>query len=258
MAKKFIRGNFKETANWFPGVYYTFVALPYIAWSSALQAVPSAEKIILIIGDILCIIPYFAFQRGLGAVITLSTEFNDPTLSWADVWSFKSRIWYTILIMFVTGSMQWMYLRNLATRRAPKSDLSNEELAEFGAPLDITENPDLVEEYERSQADNEGINARELVKVFVTKQKSKKGLARKRRIPKVIKQASKGVSFGVRKNEIYALLGPNGAGKMFYVDTLFFLFLSEYHIISYIEHNLAVAYKRKINYNECACITTLS
>mmetsp|Transcript_23021 Transcript_23021/g.43525 ORF Transcript_23021/g.43525 Transcript_23021/m.43525 type:complete len:784 (+) Transcript_23021:1519-3870(+) len=48
LAKQFIHGNFKETASWFPGVYYTFVALPYMAWSVTLQAVPSAENIIMI------------------------------------------------------------------------------------------------------------------------------------------------------------------------------------------------------------------
>mmetsp|Transcript_18650 Transcript_18650/g.44881 ORF Transcript_18650/g.44881 Transcript_18650/m.44881 type:complete len:1405 (-) Transcript_18650:72-4286(-) len=213
LAKKFIRGNFKETANWFPGVYYTFVALPYVAWSSALQAAPSAENVILIIGDILCIFPFFAFQRGLGAVIRISTEYNDPALSWANVWSFEARIWYTILLMFCIGSLQWFYLYKLTTRRAPKADLSIEEVEEFGTPIDISENSDIVEEYQRSRADDQGINARELVKAFTSKKKSKKRLFGKGSKQKVIKQAAKGVSFGIRKNEIYALLGPNGAGK---------------------------------------------
>lgn len=53
--------------------------------------------------------------------------------------------------------------------------------------------------------DDEGINARDLVKVFQVKNSKTK--------QKLLKQAVKGVSFGVRKNEIFALLGPNGAGK---------------------------------------------
>lgn len=208
LAKRFIHGNFKETANWFPGVYFTFVALPYIAWASALQAAPSAEKVILIIGDVLCVVPFFAFQRGIGAVIKVSTEFNDADLSWSDVWAFETRIWFTIIVMLFVGSIEWFYLYKLTTRRAPKTVLSKEEVQEFGTPVDMSQNSDVKEEHERSQVDNEGINARELVKVFATEQKAK-GWRKKQT---VFKQAVKGVSFGIRDNEIYTLLGPNGAG----------------------------------------------
>mmetsp|Transcript_39650 Transcript_39650/g.83371 ORF Transcript_39650/g.83371 Transcript_39650/m.83371 type:complete len:1629 (+) Transcript_39650:114-5000(+) len=219
LAKKFIKSDFKATANWFPGVYFTFVALPYVAWSSALQAVPSAESIILIIGDVLCIIPFFAFQRGLGGVIRVSTEFNDNDLTWGDVWAFETRIWYTIFLMFIVGSLEWLYLHKLTTRREPKTALTKEELHELGKPIDISYSPDMKDEHERSLIDNEGINAREIVKVFAIDQKSK-DRGWKKKTERVIKQAVKGVSFGIRKNEIYTLLGPNGAGKSTVMNTL--------------------------------------
>lgn len=211
LAKKFIQSSYKETANWFPGVYYTFVALPYIAWSSALQAAPSARDIILIIGDVLCIIPFFAFQRGLGGVIIVSTEFKDQELKWSDVWAFETRIWYTILTMFIIGTIEWRYLYRITTRRAAKTNLSEEEMRQYATPVDITQSPDIEAEYQRSQVDNEGINSRELVKVFVTEKKKKKGWKKEKQ--RLIKSAAKGVSFGIRNNEIYTLLGPNGAGK---------------------------------------------
>jgi energy-coupling factor transporter ATP-binding protein EcfA2 len=208
LAKKFIHSSFKEASNWFPGVYFTLVALPYVAWVSLLQAVPSAETIILAIGDILCVFPFFAFQRGLGGVIRVSTQFNDPDLSWRDVWSFETRIWYTISVMSVVGSLEWYCLYKLTTRREPKTNLTKEEAEEYSQPVDVRENVDIDEEYSRSLADNDGINAREVVKVFSTVKK-KKGWSRKQE--RVIKQAVKGVSFGIRENEIYTLLGPNGA-----------------------------------------------
>ena len=175
LAKRFIKGDYGEVANWFPGVYFTFVALPYVAWSSALQAVPSAQDVILTIGDVLCVVPFFAFQRGLGGVILVSTEFNDSNLSWGDVWAFNTRIWYTILVMIVVGSMEWLFLYKLTSRREPKTVLTDDEITEFGTPKDICKNPDVVDERERSLKDNEGINARDLVKAFVIEKKTKAG-----------------------------------------------------------------------------------
>eukprot|EP00986_Skeletonema_menzelii_P015098 scaffold11045_cov138-Skeletonema_menzelii.AAC.4 len=234
LAKRFIKGDYKEVANWFPGVYFTFVALPYVAWSSALQAVPSAQDVILIVGDILCIIPFFAFQRGLGGVIFVSTEFNDGNLSWEDVWAFDTRIWYTILVMVAVGSMEWLFLYRLTSRREPKTKLTGDEVAEFGTPRDVSHDPDVVEERERSRKDDEGINARDVVKAFAIQKKTKKGagLGWGNKKERVIKAAAKGVSFGVRTNEIYALLGPNGAGKSTIMNSLASQLTPEYGEIS--------------------------
>jgi len=216
MAKKFIRSSYKEATSWFPGVYYTLIALPYVAWSSALQAAPSARTAILIAGDVLSIFPYFAFQRGLAGVIASSAEFHDPTLSWSNVWSFDSRIWYCILLMTVAGLMEWYYLYRLAHQREPKTELSEDETREHCQPVDVSNNVDLFAEVERSVADDEGINARELVKTFIIHKKIK-DVRKKQR---VIKQAVKGVSLGIRQNELYALLGPNGAGKSTAINIL--------------------------------------
>lgn len=232
LAKRFIKGEYKEVANWYPGVYFTFVALPYIAWSSALQAVPSAQDVILIIGDILCIVPFFAFQRGLGGVILVSTEFNDSKLSWGDVWAFDTRIWCTIMVMFIVGSMEWFFLYRLTSRREPKTKLTDDEVAEFGTPRDISHSPDVVEERERSRKDNEGINARDIVKAFAIDKKTKEGDSWGSKKERVIKPAVKGVSFGVRENEIYALLGPNGAGKSTIMNALASQITPEYGEIS--------------------------
>lgn len=66
LAKRFIHGDFKSVASWFPGLYMTFVSLPYVAWVSALQALPESRDLLMVIGDLLCIVPQVAFQRGLG------------------------------------------------------------------------------------------------------------------------------------------------------------------------------------------------
>jgi len=61
-AKKFITKDFKRAANVFPGVYMTFISMPYIAWNMALQLLPEQRQVLLIVGDILCIFPPVAFQ----------------------------------------------------------------------------------------------------------------------------------------------------------------------------------------------------
>ena len=183
----------------------TLVGLPYVAWVSALQALPDSRSTLLLIGDIICIIPQVAFQRGLGAVIEVSSKSNDPDLSWQDVWKFESRVWYTILIMFVIGSLEWVYLNRLTTGREPSAEIQGEEAERLIQPLDVSHDDDIHAERERSLNDDFGVNARDLVKVFLVK--PTKGSNTK---DPIMKRSVKGVSFGVKPNEIFALLGPNG------------------------------------------------
>jgi len=63
LAKKYIKSDYKFASSWFPGVYMTVVTLPYIAWSMLLQLMPGKRRIIIIVGDVLCIIPQIAFHR---------------------------------------------------------------------------------------------------------------------------------------------------------------------------------------------------
>eukprot|EP00980_Cylindrotheca_fusiformis_P002025 scaffold449_cov138-Cylindrotheca_fusiformis.AAC.1 len=207
LAKRFIHGDYKAVANWFPGVYMTLLAIPYSAWSSTLQALPEKKDLILAIGDVLSIIPPFGFQRGLGGILDISSVANDKNVTWSDVWSFEARIWLPLLIMLCVGTMEWMYLYRLTTRRPKKTALKQDEISAI-APVDVSDDPDITEERERGQRDDEGINARDLVKVFkiVPDKKSKSK-------EPIIKRAVKGMSCGIRRNEIYALLGPNGSGK---------------------------------------------
>lgn len=208
LGKKFIHGNFKSVANWFPGVYMTGVSLPYTAWSMLYQIFPDEYKIWNIIGDILSIFPPLAFQRGLYSVMSISKSFKDDSISWGSVWSFESRIWFTILLMLITGSIEWFFLYRMTTARLPKTKLSEEEKSLYGKPLNVSNDIDKNAEREISFSNDEGINARDLVKVFRIKPSKDAETS-----DHVIKQAVKGVSYGIRKNEIFALLGPNGAGK---------------------------------------------
>ena len=192
-------------SNKFNGVYYMLIALPYVAWSLALQAAPSTRTASLIARDVLSIFPYFTFQRGLAGVVASSAEFHDPNLIWSNDWSFDSSVWYCILLMTVAGSMEWYYLYRLAHQREPKMELSLDEKGEYCQPVNVSKNVDLLAKVERSIADDEGINARELVKTFII-YKNLKDVRKKQR---VIKQAVKGVSLGIRQNKLYALLGPN-------------------------------------------------
>jgi ABC-type multidrug transport system ATPase subunit len=207
IAKRFVKTNFRDVANWFPGVYMTFVALPYLALNIAYQTVPGAQNTLLIISDILCILPPFAFQRGLGSIIAISPEYSDADLSWGDVWSWESRVWYTLLAMFVIGGIEWIYLYRLTTSRPAKTRLNKDE-QDDAKPIDESDKADVTEERERSLGDDTGINARDLVKLFRIKaQRSEKDKG------EILKKAVKGVSFGVKKNEIYVMVGPNGSGK---------------------------------------------
>ena len=104
-------------------------------------------------------------------------------------------------MLYVIGVVEWWYLIRLTTCRDPKTKVAEDE-SDVLIPVDVSHDPLLHRERERSLADNDGINARDLVKVFnIKNEKIKKT---------VTKAAVKGVSFGVRKNEIFALLGPNG------------------------------------------------
>mmetsp|Transcript_9545 Transcript_9545/g.20243 ORF Transcript_9545/g.20243 Transcript_9545/m.20243 type:complete len:880 (-) Transcript_9545:11-2650(-) len=102
--------DYKSVSQWFPGVFMMAVSLPYTAWVLVLQLVPNALDTVLLVGDILCIIPTFAFQRGLGAVIYISPKYSDENLSWGEVWSWQARIWFAILMMFVVGALEWLRL----------------------------------------------------------------------------------------------------------------------------------------------------
>jgi ABC-type multidrug transport system ATPase subunit len=185
--------------------YFTLAGVPYIAYSSLLQVLPEARESILIVGDVLSLIPQVAFQRGLGAILEISSDYRDEELSWGQVWSYDRRVWFTILIMCVVGTLEWCYLYRLTTARASQTNLPADKVEELTAPIDISDDPATVEERERSQADPEGINARDVVKVFCD--------PRRPGASAVAKKAVKGISFGIRQNEIFALLGPNGAGK---------------------------------------------
>lgn len=186
----------------------TVVALPYLALNIAYQTVPGAQSILLIISDVLCILPPFAFQRGLGSIIGISPEYSDPDLTWGEVWSWQSRVWYCLLLMLVIGSIEWVYLYILTTSRPAKTKLSKDEILDDATPVDVSDKEDVNEERERSLVDDSGINARDLVKLFRIKPQrfdKRKG--------DILKKAVKGVSFGVKKNAIYVMLGPNGSGK---------------------------------------------
>lgn len=189
-------------------------------YSSLLQALPEKEQTILIVGDVLSLIPQVAFQRGLGAIIELSSDYRDEDLAWGDVWNFKQRVWFTILIMCIVGTIEWIYLYQLTTTRAKQSELPVEEKEALITPIDISEDPLIVEERARSHADADGINARDIVKVFYD---SAKGNA-----AAVTKKSVKGVSFGIRQNEILALLGPNGAGYVYYYCGWLYLCLTRW------------------------------
>jgi len=196
--------DYKAASNSFPGTYMTFVSLPYSAWSVCLQLFPQARHLIMVIGDVLCIIPPFAFQRGIGAVMECSSVFQDSDLSWKTVWSFENRIWFVLLLMLVVGSLEWAWLRSRTLCRPPMTKLSISE-ASAAVPVDLSAN-DVIEEHDRSLESSAGIRARNLVKIFRMPAKRRKGGGG-------LKTAVSGLSFGVGEGELYALVGPNGAGK---------------------------------------------
>jgi len=207
LAKRFIHSDFKSVANWYPGVYMTLISLPYSAWAVVLQALPENRELIILIGDIMCLIPQMAFMRGLSAVLEISTVTKDESIDWEDVWCFEARVMLPILFMLLSGSLEWMYLYRLTTARDMRTIMKEEEAA-AKEPISVKDDSDIATEREHSLKDNQGINARDLVKNFKVKPE-KDSISKE----PIIKRAVKGVSFGIRENEIYALLGPNGSGK---------------------------------------------
>lgn len=188
------------------------MSLPYTAWVLVLQLVPTALDTVLLVGDILCILPTFAFQRGLGAVIYISPKYADENLSWGEVWSWQARIWFAILMMFVVGALEWLVLYRRTVRRPRATKLAAED-AHAAAPVDTSTNEEVEEERKRSEDSNSGIRARELVKTFYA-------APLKRRGKKRLKKAVAGVSFGVAPGQIFAVVGPNGAGECQYSSSL--------------------------------------
>ena len=184
-----------------------------------LASTPGADDFVRVgqevkVGDVLCIIPPVAFQRGIGAVIEVSTDFDDPDLAWNHVWSWENRVWFATLVMFCVGSFEWIYLYRLSTLRPATTPLKEEEQS-FARPVDSTSNFGVDAEKDRSRVDDDGVNARDLVKVFRTTPpgNQERRTIRRRQSP-ILKKAVKGVSFGIKKGEIFAALGPNGAGKV--------------------------------------------
>jgi ABC-type multidrug transport system ATPase subunit len=213
VGKRFIKGDFDSVKNWFPAVYMTFVSLPYIAWNLALQSSPNSRDSLLLLGDIFCIIPPFAIQRGMGAIIEVSPYFDKDDLTWGDVWKFETRVALVLVLMFSVGTLEFWYLHRLVTARPGTTVLTMEEQHDVAPDTDPVD-PDIAEERNRSWAATDGIRSRDLVKVFaldIDAQESSSSTPQKR----TLKQAVKGVSFGIKKNEIYVLLGPNGNNLRF-------------------------------------------
>jgi ABC-type glutathione transport system ATPase component len=100
---------------------------------------------------------------------------------------------------------RWYYLISLTAFRRQPTKLKDGESC---APTSNPSNFGVEEERKRSLENDDGINARDLVKLFrVTPKKGSDS-----RIP-YLKEAVKGVSFGIKHNEILAIVGPNGAGE---------------------------------------------
>ena len=110
-----------------------------------------------------------------------------------------------LVIMLVVGIVEYWYLNRLVAARPGLTALTNEEISQV-APLDASVDPDLAEERTRSLAETDGIRSRDLVKVFKVDMGKDDTNQRKQ----MLKRAVKGVSFGIKKNEVYVLLGPNG------------------------------------------------
>lgn len=217
------------------------VSLPYLAWSIALQSAPDARDALLVVGDILCIVPPVAFQRGIGALIEVSTESNDPDLSWKDVWSWENRVWFTILVMFALGSLEWAYVYRLTTSRPPVTKLSEEESSK--ADPSASENRfGVAEEKHRSVVGDDGINARDLVKLF--RVKPDKGSADENPF---LKSAVKGVSFGIKKGTCLAVVGPNGAGKSVSMGMLVGEHTPEHGVVA-LQNNVLGTKERRVDH----------
>lgn len=145
---------------------------------------------------------------GIGSIIAISTEANDPDLSWGEVFSWENRVWFATLIMVFIGTIEWYYLHRLAKRPPAQTNLGDDEHS-ASRPVDPTIKFGVAEERERSRVDDGGINARDLVKLFrINPPKDAPRGAKP-----LLKSAVKGVSFGIKRGEIFAALGPNGAGK---------------------------------------------
>jgi len=202
IGKQFIHTDYRSAKKWLPIVVTYGMFLPYLIWKIPQQLVTDEGDLFAIIGDFLSIWPLFAFQYGISKLL------NSSGGSWSNVWGADNRIWLQMILMLIVGTIEWLYLRRICTIREPKTKLSEEEIAQYATPVDVSGDADVNAEREKSLIDDDGINARDLVKVF----RIKPTKDAKNRDP-IIKQSVKGISYGIKKNEIFALLGPNGAGK---------------------------------------------
>mmetsp|Transcript_1567 Transcript_1567/g.2417 ORF Transcript_1567/g.2417 Transcript_1567/m.2417 type:complete len:1653 (-) Transcript_1567:77-5035(-) len=208
--------------NWFPFIWMMFTMIPFILYYILLEV--GDRSTAQLVGDILTILPPMAFQRALQTNLAFSTFFgyDDPRLTWSMIWSWESRVWYCILMMFVTGTLAWFVVFMQSFREQNKKA---EQDAEALMPTD----PDVLKEREYSFASGDGANAKDLVKSFKVLPTSAyykfwrffdmvywlRRLFGNDPLRKYYgkKEACKGISIGVKTNELYVLLGPNGAGK---------------------------------------------
>jgi ABC-type transport system involved in cytochrome c biogenesis ATPase subunit len=187
----------------------------------------------ILIADIFSVFPPYAFQRALSSYLNLSDVFDDPDLTWAEVWSWENRVPYSLLLLWATGAASWLvvYWQTKPTPvRASTRMAAAEEPEHFN-------DPDVKEERERSMADGEtGVKARSVAKHFSIPPDSVAYRIRYLNIfgywlPRLFghnpfaklftsKHAVTNVSFGIESNELFVLLGPNGAGKTSTIDML--------------------------------------
>lgn len=162
------------------------------------------------------------------AVIEVTTKFDDPNLSWKQVWSWESRVWYTIVMMIAIGTLEWVYLYQLTTTRPAITKPRADEPKDAFQPESIS-SAELEEQHKKSLETDSGLSVREVVKTFrVPPADSESKSADKGK--HILKRAVKGVSFGIRKNEIFALLGT----RYLYLSCRAFVESLKHHVLSFL------------------------
>jgi len=190
--------NLKAAKDYFPFITIMMSVVPFVVFN--------VSKGSELVGDILCILPPFAFQRALSSLIQLSEEYDDPTVTWGRVFGWEARVMFCIVALLVVSILS-SFVVSYQVRRAQVSSGKGGDLK----PVPTT---DSDVELQRTEAQNKssGISIRNAVKHFrVPKDNGASGPCAQKEM--TIKEAVKGVSAHVEPNEIFVLLGPNGAGK---------------------------------------------
>lgn len=203
----------------FPPFFNMASTFPYIIFF-VLISIPRFFDTAQTFADGCSVIPMFAYQRGVSSLLFLSVIVDgfegEPSIQWEIVWSSEARVWYSCVLMILTGTICWSIVY---WQVKPTSVLKSSSIGKKGES--VGSSPSIVEISNISKEFR--IVPKKLQSSFLYRTRFLNPLYYLRRLVKsfndpfeseyeVVKAVNR-VSFDVHPSEDVVLVGPSGAGK---------------------------------------------